>query len=115
MNKLNAINSVNEKLDLKLNNYNTNWSNINANDIWSIEPNFQRQRRDLYLILNNNKTKKLHVFKIPANDRIFSLLYRRNDREVFRLLFEIDDYKFTETLKGIDFRSFHIDTIKYNY
>jgi hypothetical protein len=109
-----AIKIINEKLTLTLNSNKTNWSNINANGVWSIEPNLQRQNHDLYLILNNNRTKKMHVFKIPEKHEVYKKLYIRNDKSVFRLLFNIDDNVFVETLKGINFKDYYVDTINYS-
>ncbi len=108
-----AINKINKELRLKLNNFNTNWSNINRNGIWSMEPNLERKRSNLYLVLNNNSTKKLHVFEIPANNEFYAKLYVRNDRSVFRLLFNIDDTNFIETLKHINFIKYHKASINY--
>lgn len=112
--KDNAIRLINNKFDLNLNNYNTNWSNINANGIWSIEPNFERETQNLYLLLNNNNSKKIHIFKIPANNKVYEKLYSRNDKNVFRLLFNVHDSEFIETLKDIDFKEFYINFLQYD-
>jgi hypothetical protein len=113
MTKDTAIQIVNKKLGLKINNSNTNWSNINADGIWSMEPNLDRQNRTLYLLLNNNLTNRLHVFEIPANHDVYGNLYVRNDRPVFRLLFDVSDTEFIETQKSINFKKFHIGSIEY--
>lgn len=114
MTKNTAIQLVNKELGLKINNNNTNWSNINSDGIWSIEPNLDRQNRTLYLLLNNNRTNRLHVFEIPANHNIYGNLYVRNDRQVFRLLFDVSDTVFIQTLnQQINFNQFHIGTIEY--
>jgi hypothetical protein len=44
------INKLNDKFKLNLNSSNTNLSNINANGIWSMEPNFKRSTDKLYLV-----------------------------------------------------------------
>jgi hypothetical protein len=108
-----AIKKINKELGLKLNNLNTNWSNINRNGIWSMEPNLERKEKKLFLLLNNNISMKLHVFEIPANNVIYEKLYVRNDRSVFRLLFNVDDHNFIETLKHINFNKFHKASINY--
>jgi hypothetical protein len=77
MTKENATKLIYQKFDLKLNSGNTNWSNINANGIWSIEPNCVRQAQKLYLLLNNNRSNKIHVFEIPANHSVYDRLYVR--------------------------------------
>jgi hypothetical protein len=112
--KDNAIKLIKNKFDLNLNNYNTNWSNINANGIWSIEPNYTRKTQNLYLLLNNNNSKKIHIFKIPANNKVYEKLYSRNDKNVFRLLFNVHDTEFIETLMHINFKEFYIDFLQYD-
>ncbi|MFY8139066.1 MAG: hypothetical protein ACOVMB_00020 [Cyanophyceae cyanobacterium] len=112
--KGNAIKLINKKFQLKLNKDNTNWSNINANGIWSIEPNCERKTQNLYLLLNNNNSKKIHIFKIPSNNKVYEILYSRNDRNVFRLLFNVHDTEFIETLKHINFKEFYIDYLQYD-
>jgi len=113
MNKDKAINEVNKKLNLNLNSNNTNWSNINANGIWSMEPNCVRKSQKLYLLLNNNRSKKIHVFEIPANHEVYNKLYSRNDRNVFRLLFDVNDTDFIEKLQHINFKIFYEGFIEY--
>lgn len=113
MTKDSAIQLVNKTLGLKINNTNTNWSNINADGIWSMEPNLDRQNRTLYLLLNNNLTNRLHVFEVPANHNVYNSLYKRNDRPVFRLLFNVSDNEFYENLGNINFNNFHKGSIEY--
>lgn len=108
-----AIFLVKNKLGVDLSLNNTNWSNINSNGIWSVEPNVNRTNNILFLILNNNKSKKLHVFKISSKDEVFSRFYKRNDKPVYRLLFDVDDLKFVETLKDINFKKFYIGSVLY--
>lgn len=112
--KDNAIKLINKKFQLKLDRDNTNWSNINSDGIWSMEPNLNRKDNELYLILNNNVLKKLHVFKIPANHSVYENLYVRKDRSVFRLLFNVHDTQFIETLMHINFKEFYIDFLQYD-
>lgn len=113
MTKEYAISQINEKFDLKLNRINTNWSNINSNGIWSIEPNCIRKGFNLYLLLNNNHSKKIHLFEISANHIVYNKLYVRNDKNVFRLLFNVSDKEFIETLKHINFDNFYKGFIEY--
>jgi hypothetical protein len=113
MTKDSAIQLVNKKLSLKINSNNTNWSNINADGIWSMEPNLKRQNQTLYLLLNNNRTNKLHIFEIPANHEIYKKLYVRDNKGVFRLVFDVNDTQFIEILKHINFKKFHKGSIDY--
>jgi hypothetical protein len=110
-----AIQLVNKKLGLKINSNNTNWSNINGNGIWSMEPNLERKNQTLYLLLNNNRTNIIHVFVISANHEIYNNLYIRNDKPVFRLLFDVSDTEFNEKLgEGkVNFINFHKSSINY--
>jgi len=113
MTKDKAIKEVNKKLNLNLNSNNTNWSNINSNGIWSREPNCVRKAQKLYLLLNNNRSNKIHAFEITANQEVYKKIYIRNDKNVFRLLFNVSDNEFIETLKNINFINFYIGFIEY--
>lgn len=113
MNKYVAINEVNKQLKLNLNSSNTNWSNINSNGIWSMEPNCVRSAQKLYLLLNNNRSNKIHAFEIPANHEVYNKLYSRNDRNVYRLLFNVSDSNFIEKLRHINFINFYKGFIQY--
>ena len=113
MTKNAAIQLVNKKLSIKINSNNTNWSNINSNGIWSMEPKFDRQNRTLYLILNNNQTNKLHVFEIPANHNVYNELYVRDKKGVFRLVFDVSDTEFIEKLMHVNFKNFLKGSIDY--
>ena len=109
-----ALKTVSKTLGFNLNSTNTNLSNINSNGIWSIEPNKDRRHQKLYLLLNNNHSNKIHVFEIPANHDVYDKLYIRNDRNVYRLLFDISDNEFIEKLKHINFINFYKGFIDYN-
>lgn len=113
MNKDKAIKEVNKRLDLNLNSNNTNWSNINSSGIWSIEPKCNRKVEKLYLLLNNNRSKKIHAFEIPANHGVFEELYVRDKKGVFRLIFNVSDTEFNEKLVSINFKKFHKGSIEY--
>jgi hypothetical protein len=113
MTKDSAIQLVNKKLNLNLNSNNTNWSNIDADGIWSIEPNCGRRAHKLYLLLNNNRSNRIHVFEIPANHDLYEKLYVRDKKGVFRLVFKISDTEFIETLENINFKNFHKGVVEY--
>ena len=114
MTKSSIINKINNKFNLNLNPSNTNLSNINANGIWSMEPNFKRSTSKLYLVLNNNITRKAHVFEIPANHSVYEKLYVRDKKGVYRLIFNVSDTEFIENLKYINFINFYKGFIEYN-
>ena len=113
MNKDKAIKEVNKELNLNLNSNNTNWSNINADGIWSIEPKCIRKAEKLYLLLNNNRSKKIHAFEIPANHGVYDKLYIRDKKGVFRLVFNVSDTEFNEKLRSINFKNFHKGSVCY--
>ena len=113
MNKENAINLFNQKFNLKLNNGNTNWSNITANGVWWIEPNLNRSEKDWFLILHNNNSKKIHVFEFPQNHTVFNRFKIRKDKPRYALEFDVNDHKFKEKNKDIDFKPYHKATIEY--
>lgn len=108
------INKLNDKFKLNLNSSNTNLSNINANGIWSMEPNFKRSTDKLYLVLNNNISKKAHVFEIPANHSVYEKLYVRDKKGVYRLIFNVSDTEFIENLKYINFINFYKGFVEYS-
>ena len=108
-----AIELLKNEFSEPLSNLNTNWSVINKSGFWSVEPNFERANHDWFLILNNNKAKKLHLFKVTKMHSVYSNLYRREDKEVYRLVFEVDDKQFVEKSEKISFNKFYIGTCKY--
>lgn len=109
-----AIRQVNKELNLNLNSNNTNWSNINANGIWSMEPNFIRKTQRLYLLLNNSRSKKIHVFEVLPNHEVYKKLYVREKKGVYRLIFNVSDTIFIEILQHINFINFYKGCIDYN-
>ena len=114
MTKNQLISHINNIHNSKLNNSNTNFSNINSNGIWSMEPNFKRSTSKLYLVLNNNMTKKAHFFEIPANNSVYEKLYVRDKKGVYRLIFNVSDTEFIENLKYINFINFYKGFVEYN-
>lgn len=110
-----AIALVNKELNLRMHSKNTNLSNINnSTGMWSVEPNCDRKTHTLYLLLNNSHSRKIHVFEIPANDDIYNKLYLREDKNVYRLVFEVDDKKFIEKATDVDLLPFRKHVLNYN-
>ena len=56
----------------------------------------------------------MYVFEIPANHLVYDKLYCRGDKDVYRLLFDIDDNSFREKLKFESFQKFLIGECKYD-
>ena len=113
MTKNSAIQLVNKNLNLNLSSNNTNWSNINSSGIWSMQPNCVRKAQKLYLLLNNNRSNKIHAFEIPANHGVYDKLYVRDKKGVYRLVFNVSDTEFIETLKHINFINFYKGFVDY--
>ncbi|WP_288955760.1 Swt1 family HEPN domain-containing protein [uncultured Polaribacter sp.] len=101
-----VISFLNNKTGLTINKNNANLSTINKNGIYSVEPNFGRKNGIWHLILINTNKKTIYFFNVPKNHSIYSRLYTRDDKEVFRLLFDIDDKSFTEKMTNEKFDVF---------
>lgn len=85
---------------------NANLSTINSSGLYSVEPNFERIHNNWYLILINTQNKTIYVLNIPANNSVYEQLYKRNDKDVYRLIFDIDDTYFREKLSRERFDRF---------
>lgn len=110
MSKQKAIKIISEKFDLKLNDNNTYWSE-NSGDTWSLNIFNDTQQIISYIILNNNKTNKLHLFELKANDEIYEKLFCSGNS--CSLAFFLNDSKFIENHSLTFFNNFHIGSIKY--
>lgn len=108
------INIVLNTIKTKLNKSQLNSSTINRNGIYSVEPNFKRKERDWYLVLINNSKKKLFVFDIPENHKVYDKIYKRKGEGRYRLLFDLDDMSFREKLSHESFSKFLIGTCEYS-
>ena len=94
---------------------NSNLSTINKNGIYSVEPNLNRIENDWFLILIDTDKTIMYLFKVPANHKIYEKLYKREDKNVYRLLFDIGESTFTDKLSGEKFNIFLSKTIKYDF
>ena len=90
------INIIFNTIGIRLNKSQLNSSTINSNGIYSVEPNFRRKENYWHLVLINNRQKKLFVFEIPENHKVYDELYKRSAEGRYRLLFDIDDMSFEE-------------------
>jgi len=95
-NKKKVINVIFNTKRIYVDNPYTNLSTINSNNIYSVEPNFKRKDNDWYLLLINTEKRTIYVFKIPSNDNVYSKLHKRDDKDVYRLTFDIDDLTFED-------------------
>jgi hypothetical protein len=108
------INIVFNTIRIRLNKSQLNSSTINSNGIYSVEPNFRRKENYWYLVLINNMQKKLFVFEIPENHKVYDKLYKRTTDGRYRLLFDLDDMSFRERHSHESFSKFLAGTCKYN-
>ncbi|WP_417238770.1 Swt1 family HEPN domain-containing protein [Bizionia sp.] len=100
------INLILNTTGIPIDRSNANLSTINTNGIYSVEPNLNRIKSNWHLILVNTKTKVIYVFSVPTNHSIYDKLYQRDDKDVYRLLFNVDDSVFTEKHSHIRFDQF---------
>lgn len=116
--KTKAINISKTKSLTSLHLSNTLFSNINAvQNVWWLEPNNKKFASDLYFILNNDQSRTLFVFKLPANTI-------RNPAEHFKqrnddsrtncsdIYIPVSGIKFHDK-KGFDFSKYLIEKIEY--
>lgn len=104
-----AVKIITNKFGLELHDKNTHWSE-NFGDVWTLKMYINSKNINSYIILNNNKTKKIHVFEIKANDEIYNKLFGGN---YYSLAFFLNDSTFVENFSLTNFKKFHIGTIKY--
>ncbi|MBD0333162.1 MAG: hypothetical protein ICV66_10935 [Chitinophagaceae bacterium] len=118
MNKPKAINIGRTKGLTSLDNSNTIFSNVNsAQDVWWLEPNNEKLKHDLHVVLNDNNRKTLYFFKIPANTiKNPEQHFRQRDDRVrtncSQIYIPVSGTKFTDT-RGFDFTKFLVETIAY--
>jgi hypothetical protein len=109
LDKNEAINLVNSKMNLSLNNSNTIFSNVNkGKDVWWFEPENSRFNYDFHLILNYAKKRILYYFFISKNDiNPKTAFYQRRDfPNKSQVEISIYDYNFKDTKKAGNSLSF---------
>ena len=113
-NKRQVINLILNTTGVNIDSAHVNLSTINATGEYSVEPNLSRKNNNWFLLLINTDIRIIYVFKIPRNDMIYSKLYKRNDKPVYRLMFNIDDKTFTDTRSHESLSHFKIEECKYD-
>tara|TARA_B110000114_G_C14748544_1_gene260039 strand:+ start:121 stop:480 length:360 start_codon:yes stop_codon:yes gene_type:complete len=108
------INIVYNRTGIKLNKAQLNLSTINQTGEYSVEPNFKRKLDDWHLVLINTRQKIIFIFIIPKNHNLYSNLYKRNDKSVYRLIFDVNDMNFREKLRYERFDKYLIAQCEYN-
>lgn len=112
--KRRVINLIFNTIGVNIDSSNVNLSTINANGIYSVEPNLKRKNNDWHLLLINTNKRVIYVFNIPSNDYIYTHLYQRDDKDVYRLIFKIDDLSFTDNLSDQKFDKYLEGECKYD-
>ncbi len=113
MNKAEAINRTIKESSLDLNNQNTIFSNLGSSlDLWWLEPSNDKFKTGFYIILNNNHTKKLLLFKIPKDEIDKSKFRQREEKGVSQIIIPISNTKYVDR-KGFNFTKYLVAEINY--
>jgi hypothetical protein len=118
MNKSKALQAAQANGLSSLSNTNTIFSNIiQVQKGWWLQPSNNKFKRDLYLILNDDKVRKLYIFKLPANTITHpsSCFKQRNDQyrtDCSDIYIPTSGISFKEK-NGFDFSKFKTATIDY--
>jgi hypothetical protein len=118
MNKKNAIDLLNRKHGLGLDDRNTRFSNVNSGKrVWWFEPKNAQFQDRLNIILCNAEEKKIYFFVIPENKIQNPAIYFVQKQEgVSHIEIKVDDKKYQDILmhpKGICFDEYLKDVIEY--
>lgn len=118
MNKSKAMKIVNEKNISSLINSNTIFSNvINQLDSWWLQPENDKFKSDLHIILNDNDASKFYILKLSANTitNAASHFKQRNDKyrtNCSDIYIPLSGTTFAEK-NGFDFSKYLIGKINY--
>lgn len=95
-------------IDIKKDSFNI--STINSSGIYSVEPNKNSPHSEWFLCLIDTRSMLAHLFKLPANAEVYKRLYFREDKQRFRLIFNLSDLDFLEKLSGERFNKYLIES-----
>jgi hypothetical protein len=118
MNKSKAIKLASTKSGSRLMDSNTIYSNIvTAQNGWWLQPNNDKFKNELFMILHDDRSKKLYCFRIPANTITHSERHfnQRNDKyrsNCSNIYIPTSGILFKEK-NGFDFSPYLFDTIFY--
>lgn len=99
----------------KMNSDNTTFASKNATvETYWANPNIKLLNQDWWLLLNDTKNKKLHIFFIPANSISRNKVKLKADNS-FKINLQIiyDDKMFTDGPSSINFYQWYKDTIPF--
>lgn len=86
--------------------------NKGSNNYWA-NPSPDFIYENWWLILNDFKRKKLHVFNIPANTISIHQIIQRNDNGLIDLQIKYNDDSFKDNRSQIQFKRWFVKTIAY--
>ena len=113
MKKAEAINLLNGKGQIVLNNQNTIFSNPGSSlDLWWLEPSNDKLKSGFYFVLNNSYTKKLLLFKIPKEEIDKSKFPQREEKGVSQIIIPVSDIEYVDR-KGFNFTKYLVKEIDY--
>jgi hypothetical protein len=118
MNKTKALQIGKKTFLTYLNNTNTIFSNINhAQNVWWLEPKNKKFQLDLYFILNDDKSKTLYFFSVPAGSiKDPETHFRQRNDQIKKgysvIYIPLSASKFVEK-NGFDFTSFLVEKMEY--
>jgi hypothetical protein len=118
MNKSKAMQIAYSKSLTGLTNSNTIFSNIiSVQDGWWLQPFNDKFKNDLYIMLNDERSHKLYVFKLPANTIINPSLHFKQRDDKYRtncsdIYISTSGIRFLEK-NTFDFNKFLIEEIEY--
>jgi hypothetical protein len=113
--KSKAVNIVNKKRMLNLNNGNTAFSNIGTNQpYWGFTIDNANFTKDYYLIMHEDTKKTLYLFNIKRNsiDPRQTFL-QRNDKDSSTININVAYADFADRHSGFKFKEYLVDTIVY--
>ena len=102
----------------KLTNSNSTFSSPNkSTGNWWLEPNIEKFKRDLYIILYDDKNKKLHFFCIPSNSiaNPEKQFYFRKEKDAVSINIPYTEKdSFYDSHMSFSFNKFFIETLDIN-
>ena len=113
MKKGEAIDYVNQKLNLNLDHQNTSYSNPGSSlALWWLEPANPKFNSGFYFILHHAEKKQLLLFKIPKGAVKPSQFRQREDKNASQIIIPISDTSFTDR-RGFHFTPYLTNVVSY--
>lgn len=90
-----------------------NLSTINSTGKFSVEPKLGSEEQEWFLALVDTSKNIINFFIVPANSSVYNKLYVREDKQVYRLIFPLNDISYREEYSYERFDKFQVD--KYDF